>query len=865
MSGHNFIIRLIIFYSLYSCSSLSVSLTTDTILQNQSIIDGETIISSNKMFELGFFSPDGAPSKRYLGIWYYLDPRTVVWVVNRTQPIPSSPGLLTIGEHGQLRVTDSLQVEYWSCECASSTESKKHITATLLDSGNFVLQEGQTVIWQSFSTEGDTLLPGKALEEGKVLMSSWKNKADPSPGDFTFELENRGLNKFVIKNPSDADWHWVSGWSNDEISFNDPIIPNILRDSRCNSIQPISNKNLPQNSNYCDGGRRLLLDPSGSIKYFLWKNKSTWDLLASQPSDNCSFYNYCGTNRVCKIVNSKPNCGCLPGFTPRRSSGDHFDGCTKMEPCGEDVRFVFQNKTLLKVPDTQSRVQATNQTDCENKCRKKDCIAYAFGTDRHRNSHRTCWIWENDQALKDIIEGSQGTNVSIRLPSSSVLGVGDPGFKGDADTEICNPTVSEGRGDGDAGNDEKQRPLIIITTTISSVIILSLGAVAVFGYWRYKHLRKAYRDKTQEKAMFQVEDSGHGTTEYIDPAQVAEEEKNIIDLPFFDISKIAVATNNFSDSNKLGQGGFGQVYKGKFQSGQEIAVKRLSRSSGQGLEEFRNEVLLIARLQHRNLVRLLGYCVKADEKMLIYEYLPNKSLDFIIFDPTLSLLLNWERRFNIITGVARGLIYLHQDSRLRIIHRDLKTSNILLDVEMNPKISDFGMARIFGGNQIQASTNRVVGTYGYMSPEYALDGLFSIKSDVYSFGVVILEIISGKRNAAGYYHFEDQLSLLGYAWKLWSENRGLELLDPSQLEDCNRSEVLKCIHIGLLCVQDDANDRPPMSDVLFMLVSKNVVLPPPKQPVFVVRRCLTSSSASSSSKPFTWSNSGLTITQEGGR
>ncbi|XP_024020579.1 G-type lectin S-receptor-like serine/threonine-protein kinase At4g03230, partial [Morus notabilis] len=306
-------------------------------------------------------------------------------------------------------------------------------------------------------------------------------------------------------------------------------------------------------------------------------------------------------------------------------------------------------------------------------------------------------------------------------------------------------------------------------------------------------------------------------------------------------------------------GGFGPVYKGKFPGGQEIAIKRLLSGSGQGLQEFKNEVLLIAKLQHRNLVRLLGYCVEGDEKMLLYEYMPNKSLDTFIFDQNQCVLLNWEIRFNIILGIARGLHYLHHDSRLRVIHRDLKTSNVLLDEEMNPKISDFGLAKIFGGKQTEANTNRVVGTYGYMSPEYALHGLFSIKSDVFSFGVAVLEIISGKRNT-GFYQSEQASSLLDYAWKLWKENKALDLMDPPLRETCNENEFLRCFNVGLLCVQDDPNDRPTMSNVVVMLGSENGNLPSPKQPAFVVKRPLSSRA---SSEPL--SNNELTDTLNEGR
>ncbi|KAF3773212.1 G-type lectin S-receptor-like serine/threonine-protein kinase, partial [Nymphaea thermarum] len=227
------------------------------------------------------------------------------------------------------------------------------------------------------------------------------------------------------------------------------------------------------------------------------------------------------------------------------------------------------------------------------------------------------------------------------------------------------------------------------------------------------------------------------------PLEEAQKESAGNDLPFYRLRDVMAATNNFSAANKIGQGGFGPVYRGELRGGQEVAIKRLSRVSKQGLDEFMNELKLIAKLQHTNLVQLLGCCAEGEERILIYEYMPNKSLDHFLFDPILSKQLGWEKRFEIVMGIARGLQYLHQESRLKIIHRDLKTSNILLDAAMNPRISDFGLARIFCDEQSHISTMKIAGTCGYMPPEYAMEGRYSTKSDVFSFGVIVLEVVSG--------------------------------------------------------------------------------------------------------------------------
>ncbi|XP_021321441.1 cysteine-rich receptor-like protein kinase 10 isoform X2 [Sorghum bicolor] len=359
-----------------------------------------------------------------------------------------------------------------------------------------------------------------------------------------------------------------------------------------------------------------------------------------------------------------------------------------------------------------------------------------------------------------------------------------------------------------------------------------------------------------------------------------------------DLSTLRVATGDFSEHKRLGEGGFGVVYKGDLPDGQEIAVKRLAQTSRQGIEELKTELLLVAKLNHNNLVRLIGVCLEENEKILAYEYMPNRSLDTILFDAEKAKELDWAQRFKIISGIARGLQYLHEDSQLKIVHRDLKASNVLLDSAYNPKISDFGLAKIFGRDQSHVVTNRIAGTYGYMSPEYAMRGQCSMKSDVFSFGVLVLEIVTGRRNYVSYnseqdvdlinlvstsqaytcqirdrhllpshnqcvdvfsfgvlvleivtgrrnyvsYNSEQDVDLINLIWEHWTRDKAINLIDASLNSNYPADIVLKCIHIGLLCVEQKPTDRSLMSAVNYMLNSNAAAcLPPLSRPTIWFR------------------------------
>ncbi|KAG6477757.1 cold-responsive protein kinase 1-like [Zingiber officinale] len=306
------------------------------------------------------------------------------------------------------------------------------------------------------------------------------------------------------------------------------------------------------------------------------------------------------------------------------------------------------------------------------------------------------------------------------------------------------------------------------------------------------------------------------------------------------------ATNNFSEKNKLGEGGFGDVYKGQLKNGRTVAVKRLAiAETSRARADFQSEVKLISNIHHRNLVRLLGYSSKRDDFLLVYEYMANGSLDNFIFGDKRGF-LNWRQRFSIIVGTARGLAYMHQEFHVRIIHRDIKCSNILLDNNFQPRVADFGLARLLPEDKSHLSTI-FAGTFGYTAPEYAIHGQLSEKVDTYSYGVVVLEIISGRKCNDIKLEPVTQY-LLEWAWKLYERDQLLEMvdetLDPS---DYTPEEVKRIIKIALLCTQSTVAARPTMSEIVVLLLNQTDDTLQPTRPTFIDASSRVHGEASSSS------------------
>ncbi|KAM0014801.1 putative protein kinase RLK-Pelle-DLSV family [Helianthus debilis subsp. tardiflorus] len=417
-----------------------------------------------------------------------------------------------------------------------------------------------------------------------------------------------------------------------------------------------------------------------------------------------------------------------------------------------------------------------------------------------------CWRSLTANSCRSCLEAAS-VSLSRCLPWSEGRALMAGCFMRYSDTDFFNPVPvrSENRG----------KMIAVVAAVVSAIVIFVVALLIALYIQRRRWLQQKRTDSYDAKKMAKILNDSSLNFKY---------------------SAIEKATGSWAESNKLGAGGFGTVYKGVLQDGREIAVKRLFFNNKFRAADFYNEVNIINSVEHKNLVRLLGCSCSGPESFLVYEYLANMSLDRFIFDATKGKELNWEKRFVIIIGTTEGLVYLHENTKTRIIHRDIKAANILLDSRLRAKIADFGLARSFQGDMSHIST-AVAGTLGYMAPEYLAYGQLTEKADVYSYGVLLLEIVTGIQ-INGSKNTEYTESLVAIAWRHFQRGTVEEILDPNLMfhtyPNLNfQKEAVKVVHIALLCTQEAPALRPSISMALKMLVKDDEPLPPPSNPPFI--------------------------------
>ncbi|PHU19147.1 hypothetical protein BC332_10298 [Capsicum chinense] len=584
---------------------------TDTLTQSQQLLLNQTLVSAGKIFELGFFRPSNS-SRLYLGMWFKNIPgQRIVWVANREDPLAASDSaaFLKIGGDGNLRIADGNQNTVWSTNI--SVRSNK-TTAVLTDKGEFILKDGVsgTYLWDSFNYPCDTLLLGMKVGYSnrtgmKLVLSSWWSEDDPSPGKFTtglsVEIPPQG---FTWTNYSRPYWRggpWDGGnflgIPDDDKGYASSlnVIPDKQQESAFLSFNNFNDSDVVI----------MVVKPSGIMEMMVWKEeRNAWKVTWRTPENPCDVYGTCGPYSVCD-KNKTPVCDCLKGFVPKSTDewikGNWTGGCVRrhkllceistsgMAPKGSK-NDEFLQLSDMKLPDHYTYLyDKYGAQNCKERCLNDcSCAAYAYPAGIN------CMIWTSE--LTDVQQFPyDGVDLFLRLAYS------------------------------EQDEDKRKKKLIIGFTIVSSILILG-----IFGciFYQWKANQRGNRIKDYIPADRRQNSRELSTDNFWDEQALP---KDSSELPLLDFAKLATATDNFSEINKIGAGGFGPVYKGRLEDGQAIAVKRLSSHSGQGIQEFKNEVLLISKLQHRNLVRILAYCVHGKEKLLVYEYMSNGSLDTLLF------------------------------------------------------------------------------------------------------------------------------------------------------------------------------------------------------------------------------------------
>ncbi|KAM5572009.1 cysteine-rich receptor-like protein kinase 1 [Rosa sericea] len=499
--------------------------------------------------------------------------------------------------------------------------------------------------------------------------------------------------------------------------------------------------------------------------------------------------------------------GCFLAYDDRDFSGQALDEDHKNVKCGSPVDFSKDNYMKegfnLKVRDVIGNLTKKAEGN------EGFAVVGQRGGVESVYALAQCWRTISEKGCRDCLE-----------EAGKILRGCLPGKQGRAMLAGCYMRYSTERfydieeEEADGNADLWHVLAIIITGMVVSVLSL-------FGFiMAYRKLQKM---TGVDKSSIGISTSPH---------------KNTLNFKYEMLEK---ATDYFNASRKLGQGGAGSVFKGTLPDGSNVAVKRLFFNTRQWVDNFFNEVNLISGIRHKNLVRLLGCSIEGPESLLVYEYVPNKSLDQILFGRGTEQILSWQQRFNIISGIAEGLVYLHESCGEKIIHRDIKSSNILLDEDLTPKIADFGLARCVGPDKSHLSTG-IAGTLGYMAPEYLVRGQLTDKADVYAFGVLVLEIVCGRKN---HVFIEGSRSVLYSVYKHYRANTITESVDAMLKGDYSEREASNVLQIGLLCTQASLALRPSMFEVVHMLTDKECSIPSPKQPPFLNASILNSDSSRS--------------------
>uniref|UniRef100_A0A0E0KQI2 Receptor-like serine/threonine-protein kinase n=1 Tax=Oryza punctata TaxID=4537 RepID=A0A0E0KQI2_ORYPU len=771
---------LIFIVLLFSLCITACSATTDTISAGQALAKNDKLVSENGRYALGFFETarkaSQSTSKWYLGIWFNQVPKlTHAWVANRDMPIDDPTSLkLAIIHDGNLAILNrTTNTIIWSSQSNIATNNT---IAMLLNSGNLILvnpSNSSEVFWQSFDYPTDTFFPGAKLGWDKITglnrrFISRKNSIDPATGVYCRELDPTGVDQSLLTPLNSFAPYWSTGPWNGEYFAS---VPEMTGHTYFNTTFVHNDHERYFTYSLVDEKivSRSIVDIGGQSKTFLWfEGSEDWTMIYAQPKAQCDVYAICGPFTIC-TDNELPNCNCIKGFTIASPEDwalqDRTGGCSRNTPidCINNRTLTHSSDKFYSMPCVRLPPNARNieniksSSECAQLCLNDcSCTAYSFSNSR-------CSIWHDE--LLNVRENQCGDGSNTN---------GEALYIRLAAEELYSKRANE-RG-------------MVIGVVISASFVL-LGLLPLILLLLKRRSKTKFSGDTLKDSQFF---------------------NGIIAFGYIDLLR---ATKNFSE--KLGGGSFGSVFKGSLSDSTTIAVKRLDHAC-QGEKQFRAEVSSIGIIQHINLVKLIGFCCESGRRLLVYEHMPNRSLDLQLFQSNTTI--SWNTRYQIAIGIARGLAYLHESCQDCIIHCDIKPENILLDDSFSPKIADFGMAKLFGRDFSRVLTT-VRGTAGYLAPEWISGVPVTPKVDVYSYGMVLVEIISGRRNSyiscsCGGGH--DVYFPVLVARELLDGDIG-GLVDYRLHGDIDIKEVEIACKVACWCIQDNEFNRPTMGGVVQIL------------------------------------------------
>ncbi|PUZ50676.1 hypothetical protein GQ55_6G077400 [Panicum hallii var. hallii] len=752
----------------------------DTISAGRELASGDKLLSSNGRFALGFFQTKGGNSsnsapKWYLGIWFHTVPKfTPVWVANRENPIANLTSCkLLLSHDGNLVILDDHPTNgstVWSSKSNSTTNST---IAALLENGNLVLRSASNaslVFWQSFDHPTDALLQGAKIGWNNATglirrLVSTKNTIDQAPGVYSFELFGHNGYTSMVSTFNSSKPYWSSGdWDGRHFSN----IPETVGQTWL-SLNFTSN----EQETYIEYViadptvlSRGIMDVSGQLKVLVWfEGSRDWQAIFTAPKSQCDVYASCGPFTVCNDV-PFPSCTCMKGYSIQSPQDWELDDRT--DGCSRNTPLYCEGNTSAagvadKFYPMPSVQLPADAQTVGTATSAEECSLVCLGS-------CSCTAYSYDQGGCSIWHDNL---FNVRQQGNSVLHL-----------RLAAKELQSSK--------SNRRGVIIGAAVGASAA--TLGLIFLLIIWMRKG--KNYGGDIQ---------GGMG----------------IIAFRYGDLQS---ATKNFSE--KLGAGSFGSVFKGTLNDSTTIAVKRLD-GARQGEKQFRAEVSSIGVIQHVNLVKLIGFCCQGDKRLLVYEHMPNGSLDAQLFQSN-GTVLPWTIRYQIALGVARGLAYLHSGCRDCIIHCDIKPENILLDESFTPKVADFGMAK-FLGREFSHVVTTMRGTIGYLAPEWISGTAITSKVDVYSYGMVLLDIVSGSRNSTKQFSVDgvhEAYFPVQVAHNLLDGDIA-SLVDANLLGEANLEEVERICKVACWCIQDVEFDRPTMSEVVQFLEGLCEVETPP--------------------------------------